>query len=289
MAGAGYKLFNTGDVLTAAQVNTYLNEQTVMVFADSAARTTALSGVLSEGMMSYLQDTDSVEVYDGTSWTAVGGGGLTSPLTTKGDVWGYSTTDARIPIGANNTVLTADSSESLGLKWAAPAGGGAMTFITGATLTAASTWNFPNDTFTSTYRNYLVVMEGRDSANNDAIYWHFRASGTNNSSSNVRYAVDGRIFDNSTFSQTSTGAVFFLGGYPGPNGGAYTATIYAPQVATYTQVTGNGLGTSGATQEGATTNFAAFVNATTQYDAMGFTMSGNSYTGTYRVYGLADA
>jgi hypothetical protein len=210
MAGAGYKLFNTGDVLTAAQVNTYLNEQTVMVFADSAARTTALSGVLSEGMMSYLQDTDSVEVYDATSWTAVGGGGLTSPLTTKGDVWGYSTTDARIPIGANNTVLTADSSESLGLKWAAPAGGGAMTFITGATLTAASTWNFPNDTFTSTYRNYLVVMEGRDSANNDAIYWHFRASGTNNSSSNVRFAVDGRIFDNSTFSQASTGAAYFF-------------------------------------------------------------------------------
>jgi hypothetical protein len=289
MAGAGYKLFNTGDVLTAAQVNTYLNEQTVMVFADSAARTTALSGVLSEGMMSYLQDTDSVEVYDATSWTAVGGGGLTSPLTTKGDVWGYSTTDARIPIGANNTVLTADSSESLGLKWAAPAGGGAMTFITGATLTAASTWNFPDDTFTSTYRNYLVVMEGRDSANNDAIYWHFRAGGTNNSSSNVRFAVDGRIFDNGTFSQASTGAAYFLAGYPGPYGGAYTATIYAPQVATYTQVTGNGLGTSGATTEGATTNFAAFVNATTQYDAMGFTMSGNSYTGTYRVYGLADA
>jgi hypothetical protein len=71
MAGAGYKLFATGDVLTAAQVNTYLNEQTVMVFADSAARTTALSGVLAEGMMSYLQDTDSVEVYDGSAWTAI--------------------------------------------------------------------------------------------------------------------------------------------------------------------------------------------------------------------------
>jgi trimeric autotransporter adhesin len=124
MAGAGYKLFATGDVLTAAQVNTYLNEQTVMVFADSAARTTALSGVLAEGMMSYLQDTDSVEVYDGTSWTAVGGGGLTSPLTTKGDVWGYSTTDARIPVGANGTVLTADSAETLGVKWAASASGG---------------------------------------------------------------------------------------------------------------------------------------------------------------------
>jgi hypothetical protein len=83
-------------VLTAAQVNTYLNEQTVMVFADSAARTTALSGVLAEGMMSYLQDTDSVEVYDGTSWTAIGGGGLSSPLTTKGDLYTFSTVDARL-------------------------------------------------------------------------------------------------------------------------------------------------------------------------------------------------
>ena len=74
MAGAGYKLFQTGDVLTAAQVNTYLNEQTVMVFANAAARTSALTSVLAEGMVSYLQDTNSVEVYNGTAWVAVGGG-----------------------------------------------------------------------------------------------------------------------------------------------------------------------------------------------------------------------
>lgn len=77
MAGAGYKLFNTGDVLTAAQVNTYLQEQTVMVFANSTARTTALSGVLAEGMMSYLQDTNSVEVYNGSSWVALASGDVT--------------------------------------------------------------------------------------------------------------------------------------------------------------------------------------------------------------------
>ena len=142
MAGAGYKLFNTGDVLTAAQVNTYLNEQTVMVFASSAARTSALSGVLAEGMVSYLQDTNAVEVYNGTSWTAVGGGGLSSPLTTKGDVWGYSTTNARIPVGSNGTVLTADSAETLGVKWAAPAGGGkTWTLLNagGTNLTGAQT------------------------------------------------------------------------------------------------------------------------------------------------------
>ena len=120
MAGAGYKLFNTGDVLTAAQVNTYLNEQTVMVFASSAARTSALSGVLAEGMMSYLQDTNAVQVYNGSAWVSVGGGA--SPLTTKGDLYTFSTVDARLGVGANGTVLTAASGEATGLQWATPAG-----------------------------------------------------------------------------------------------------------------------------------------------------------------------
>lgn len=95
MAGAGYRLFNTGDVLTAAQVNTYLQEQTVMVFADATARTTALSGVLAEGMVSYLQDTNAVQVYNGSAWVNIGEAGditavnVTSPITgggSSGDV-----------------------------------------------------------------------------------------------------------------------------------------------------------------------------------------------------------
>jgi hypothetical protein len=47
----------------------------------------------------------------------------TSPLTTKGDVWGYSTTNARIPVGTDGQVLTADSAQVLGVKWATPSGG----------------------------------------------------------------------------------------------------------------------------------------------------------------------
>lgn len=85
MAGAGYKLFQTGDVLTAAQVNTYLNEQTVMVFASSAARTSALTSVLAEGMVSYLQDTNAVEVYDGSAWVSIGASGDITGITTGTD------------------------------------------------------------------------------------------------------------------------------------------------------------------------------------------------------------
>jgi hypothetical protein len=81
MAGAGYKLFATGDVLTAAQVNTYLQEQAVMVFANAAARTTALASVLAEGMVTYLKDTDALEIYSGSAWVGYGSGDITGVTT----------------------------------------------------------------------------------------------------------------------------------------------------------------------------------------------------------------
>jgi hypothetical protein len=46
-----------------------------------------------------------------------------SVLTTKGDLWGFSTVNARIPVGTNGQVLTADSTQALGVKWAAVGGG----------------------------------------------------------------------------------------------------------------------------------------------------------------------
>ena len=76
MAGLGYKDFTVGQVLTSAEVDGYLMQQTVMKFADASARTTALTGVLAEGMLSYLADTNAVEKYDGSSWTAIGAGDI---------------------------------------------------------------------------------------------------------------------------------------------------------------------------------------------------------------------
>ena len=72
MAGAGKKTFVAGAVLTASDVNTYLMDQAVLRFATASARSTALP-TPSEGMMSYLDSTNAVEVYDGASWTSVTG------------------------------------------------------------------------------------------------------------------------------------------------------------------------------------------------------------------------
>ena len=77
MSGQGFKTFAVGDVLTASDVNGYLMSQAVLNFADSGARGSAI-GTATEGMLSYLADTDAVEVYDGSAWMAVSGGGFTA-------------------------------------------------------------------------------------------------------------------------------------------------------------------------------------------------------------------
>lgn len=72
MAGLGYKEFTAGEVLTAADLQGYSVDQSVMVFASSAARASAIASP-TEGMMSYLKDLDVVESFSGSNWQSVGG------------------------------------------------------------------------------------------------------------------------------------------------------------------------------------------------------------------------
>ena len=66
MAGAGFKLFADGNVLLASEVNEYMAQQMIMVFASAAARDAAILSP-SEGMFAFLKDTDKLTVYK-TSW-----------------------------------------------------------------------------------------------------------------------------------------------------------------------------------------------------------------------------
>ncbi len=80
MAGLGRKTWTAGEVASAANVQAYLQDQVVMVFATSAARSSALGTAVSAGMVSYIADTLSWEGYNGTAWTSLGGSGLSDFL-----------------------------------------------------------------------------------------------------------------------------------------------------------------------------------------------------------------
>jgi hypothetical protein len=67
---------------------------------------------------------NSQNLDDNLNWKLLGAGGAgSSPLTTKGDLYGYSTADTRISVGSNGQVLTADSTEATGVKWSPNIGG----------------------------------------------------------------------------------------------------------------------------------------------------------------------
>ena len=219
MAGAGYKLFNTGDVLTAAQVNTYLNEQTVMVFASAAARTSALTSVLAEGMMSYLQDTNSVEVYNGSSWVNVGNAGditevqagvgisiasgtgpipvitnsSTDLITTAGDLL-YGTaadTVARLGIGTAGQVLKVNSGATAP-EWGSVAGGGKVLQVVNATYSTVAANS------TSTYADTGLTATITPSAATSKILVFANQAGMRKSNGNAENAVSVRLLRGAT-------------------------------------------------------------------------------------------
>ena len=70
MAGLGRKTWSPGDTLTASDVNGYLMDQAVMVFAGTAARASAIP-TPSTGMVAYSTAT-GMNVYDGSAWVKVG-------------------------------------------------------------------------------------------------------------------------------------------------------------------------------------------------------------------------
>jgi hypothetical protein len=75
MAGLGAKLFASFTKLTAADVNGYLADQSIMRFATSTARDAAFGGAgeptLAEGMTCYLDDTNQIQSYTGSAWVGV--------------------------------------------------------------------------------------------------------------------------------------------------------------------------------------------------------------------------
>ena len=135
-AGLGFKDFQTGEVLTAADVDGYLM-QGVWVFASAAARDAAVTSP-QEGNFAYLKDTNVTTYYTGSAWANLDTTGMTNPMTTTGDTIYSSSgsTPARLGIGSTGQVLTVAAGVP---SWATPAGGGKVLQVVSATTTATVT------------------------------------------------------------------------------------------------------------------------------------------------------
>ena len=62
-----YKVFTNGSVLNASEINDNLMNQSVMVFSNATARSAALTSPV-EGMLTWLEDLNRYENYNGSAW-----------------------------------------------------------------------------------------------------------------------------------------------------------------------------------------------------------------------------
>ena len=86
----GFKVFAVGEVLTAADVNDYLMEQSIGIFADSTARDAQITSPI-EGMFCYLADSNVLQFYNGSSWASyIGEGDITGVTITTAGTSGLS-------------------------------------------------------------------------------------------------------------------------------------------------------------------------------------------------------
>jgi hypothetical protein len=210
-------------------------------------------------------------------------------VTAKGSILvGDGTTDpVALAAGTNDHVLTADSAQASGLKWAAAPGGGgsSLVFLASTTASSSATLEF-SSSIDSTYNTYVFMLEDIVTAT-DLQQFCVRTS-TDGGSTFDSGASDYKINGSSTnFNKINTSSNLSTNSNQATSGLVY---LFNPSGTTYTKVlftmligSENGTGTSlySSIIGGGARLSAADV------DAIQFFMaSGNIASGTIYMYGM---
>jgi hypothetical protein len=144
----------------------YLQDQAVMNFAGTAARGSAIGTAVSEGMVSYLADSNVVQAYDGSAWNSLAYQSAVSAIPRVGLV-------PVVPTSITTTSGTASYNSTTGLITLAGCGDPII-----------------NGVFTSAYKNYRLIINLTPSVNgatSNPLFYRFATGGTTNSTSNYTY------------------------------------------------------------------------------------------------------
>jgi hypothetical protein len=171
-----------------------------------------------------------------------------------------------------------------GAAWQSVGVSPGIVLITAASFSAVTSVSLAADTFSTTYRNYKIIWQVDSTSANGSTTVRMRAAGADNTTSNYRQQEVGitqsNIATNNAQDNQSTWQGF----------GQVTSMTFdclTPKATAYTTLQGIYTDNNTSNMIGRTLN-ARFV-ATTSFDSMSFICSTGNFTGTYRVYGWADA
>lgn len=251
MAGAGRRIFQPGEVLTASNTMNYLMDQAVQVFAGTAARGSAIGTAVSEGMVSYRKDTHNLEAYTGSSWDQVS----------------LTKNTGLVPMIAPTVNFSGGTATANSL--------GVISFTSVTSLQL-------NNVFNATYRNYRIVLNYNSSATN-TLRFRMVTSGTPYTATN--YGWGGQWGNSSGSSSVYSGSGFdwgFIADTQASNVNLIVSDISSPFETQTSHVFTTQSVWNGAFLGGYHGNM---INAGVSWDGMIIYPTAGNITGTIQVYG----
>jgi len=138
-----YKVFTNGSVLQASEVNENLMQQAVIAFNNVSARTAAIPSPI-EGMTTYLADSDTIQIYDGSAWkiSLATTGGILQVVNATSTTAVSATTNAFVSSGLAATITPRSTNSRIIISATYP--------VENSTTLSASVWTLFRGTVAGT-------------------------------------------------------------------------------------------------------------------------------------------
>jgi hypothetical protein len=162
-----------------------------------------------------------------------------------------------------------------------------LVLINTTSFSAVSSVSLPADTFTATYKNYMVIGDLTSSANPATLTYRLRAAGSDNSTTNYFAATTGTDHANTAenIAHAAANAMTFI--YTaGANKTMFQVSIITPKETTQTVVTGTGWGTDSGAVQYTGYRIGGNFTAATSFDSASFIANTGTITGTLYCYGI---